>query len=418
MSYTAEVYRRKKRKRSVFFRIGEWASENRKVLISVIVLIILILLGIWIYRYYTESEKIQEAVAAPEVTVQTMDIELADGIHTIEIPTLEKDTVDVVNQTMKAYYLALQEGDSETITRMRPGTEEVDMLFFTERAKYVEEYRNLSCYTLPGIYEGDYVVFVYADTKLYDIETAAPELNSFYIYPATDGSYLIYESETGRLQDYEAYITAMCGLDEVRDLINKVETTYKEALDADEALNSFLAEFPTTMQETVGMLLAQIAREEAIENGEAPAEGEELLEEPEELNLTEIVRTTVTLNLRKSDSMEAETIIQIPRGTELTRLEEKENGWSLVVYNGQEGYSSSKYLEVVEQVSDVTIIGTVTSTTVVNIRVDASMAAAKIGASSTGQTFQLLAQEGDWCKIIYEDNIAYISSAFVTVDLY
>lgn len=68
-------------------------------------------------------------------------------------------------------------------------------------------------------------------------------------------------------------------------------------------------------------------------------------EHPTETVVEETVHTTREVNLRKGPSTERQIIGRVPEGTELTRIATTSNEWSKVIYEGQEGYISSKYIE-------------------------------------------------------------------------
>ena len=71
---------------------------------------------------------------------------------------------------------------------------------------------------------------------------------------------------------------------------------------------------------------------------ETPTEPEQPLENK---TVNQIVRTTDTVNVRSSDSEEADKIGKAPSGTELTRIEERINGWSKVIFEDKEAYIKS-----------------------------------------------------------------------------
>ena len=67
-------------------------------------------------------------------------------------------------------------------------------------------------------------------------------------------------------------------------------------------------------------------------------------------------------------SEEADKIGKAETGTQLTRIEERVNGWSKVIFDGKEAYIKSDYLEVVTTESSTSPVGTVKAATNVNVR--------------------------------------------------
>ena len=58
------------------------------------------------------------------------------------------------------------------------------------------------------------------------------------------------------------------------------------------------------------------------------------------------------VNVRASDSEQAERIGKVAVGDVMPLLEEKANGWSKVEYDGKEGYIKSEFLESVDENSE------------------------------------------------------------------
>lgn len=413
---TAEVYRRR-RGRGIAFRVGEWMAEYRKTILSLLFFLILAGACVWFYIFFSTSDAMKNAVIIEEPEVPLMSISLSEGNISIPVPKLTTDIPEEISNTILTYYTALAEGDMDVIQELRPEVTDVELLFYNERSNFIEAYNNIVIYAVPGLAETDYVTFVTADTQIKDIETLAPELSTLYIHKNYTGRYLVYDGESGLNSDYESYISSMCELEEVNDLFTKVWVTYTDAIDANPALNDFLANFPEKLQNSVGRELAKLEILNAEIEGKKPGE-DDISSTPETINRNEIVKTTTTVNVRKSDSATADCLGQATKGTQLTRVEDKANGWSRIIYQGSEAFIKSCYLEVVETVSDVKIIGSVTADKVVNVRADASTAANKVGIAYPGQTFELIGETDGWCKVIFEDVAAYIKGEYLTITKY
>ena len=117
--------------------------------------------------------------------------------------------------------------------------------------------------------------------------------------------------------------------------------------------------------------------------------------------------------LRKSDSEKAEKVGRVSGGTKIQVLEQLVNGWSKVVYEKSEGYIMSKYLKVQESTAKYTPIGKVKATDNINVRAEASTDSAKMGTLVKGETVDLFAEEGEWCKIGFKDQVAYVKAEYV-----
>ena len=161
--------------------------------------------------------------------------------------------------------------------------------------------------------------------KIKDIETKAPGLNAWYVYTAQDGSLKIDG-------DMEENILAAFKLvtiqDDVVDLYNKINVDYKNAIASDAALNDFMEQLPEQMKNSVEDALTQLGEQNAGEgDAEADAPNTDASQENVEQNtnqaVNQIVRATSTVNVRSSDSEEADRIGKVDLGTELTRVEER-----------------------------------------------------------------------------------------------
>ncbi len=99
-------------------------------------------------------------------------------------------------------------------------------------------------------------------------------------------------------------------------------------------------------------------------------------------------------------------------GTELTRIEERINGWSKVIYEGTEAYIKSDYLEVISTEEAGEVIGSVKATTNVNVRSAASQDSEKLGVAQADTSYELLQDLGEWYRIKYNGITGYVKAEF------
>lgn len=339
---------------------------------------------------------------------------------------LQENAYPAVNKLVNDFYTALADGDMATVQSLKDYTNDKELITYEKKSEYIESYNNLTCYTKDGIDPNTYYLYVCYDVKFKDIDTMAPGLNAWYVYT----------NDSGALQidgDMEESVTAALKLvtsqDDVVDLYNKVDVEYKEAIAGDEQLNTFLAEFPNEIKTSVGVALAQLEQESQEETQteqqtetENTQETTEAAAEEQTQNQTvnQQVRATDTVNVRASDSEVADKVGKAQKGDILTRTEEKNNGWSKVIYDDKEAYIKSDYLEVVSTESTDTTAGTTTDTTVktvtaktnVNVRNAASQDADKIGVAQGEATFKVLEDMGEWLKIDYNGQTGYVKAEF------
>ena len=346
-----------------------------------------------------------------------------------ETPLAENAYTDV-NGMMNTFYNALASGDMDTVRAVKDYNSDKEIIAYEKKSEFIERYDNIKCYTKPGIEEDSYFVYVTYDVKIQDIDTEAPGLNAFYVYTSEDGSLMI-DGDTE--ENIKAAFKLVTNQDDVVDLYNKINVDYNEAVASDEALDQFLSELPQVLKESVGVELAKLETQDdtastpPAEETEAPeataAETEqtqpvqeETPTEPEQplenKTVNQIVRTTDTVNVRSSDSEEADKIGKAPAGTELTRIEERVNGWSKVIFEDKEAYIKSDYLEVLTAEVTVAPIGTITAKTNVNVRSQADQESAKLGTAQAGSSYELLEEQGEWFKINYNGTTGFVKAEF------
>lgn len=121
-----------------------------------------------------------------------------------------------------------------------------------------------------------------------------------------------------------------------------------------------------------------------------------------------------TVNVRTSDSEQADKMGKVTGGTRVEVQEVRVNGWTKIVYEGQDGYIKSEFLQMEESAAGQQAIGTVTATTSINVRAGAGEDAERLGVLAEGESLELLAVEGEWCKVAYNGAVAYVKAEFVT----
>lgn len=393
-----------------------------KIVLPVIALIIVI--ATIISLVHSKNGKDTEAVAS--LSEETTEGTVSSAV--LNEP-LEENKYPAVNELVQSFYTALAEGDMDTVKALKDYTNDKEIITYQKKSEYIESYNNLTCYTKDGIDPNTYYLYVCYDVKFKDIDTMAPGLNAWYVYT----------NDAGALQidgDMEESVTAALKLvtsqDDVVDLYNKVDVEYKDAIADDEQLNTFLAEFPNEIKTSVGVALAQLEQESQEQTGteqqtteetqETTTETASVEEQPQTQTVNQQVRATDTVNVRSSDSEVADKIGKAQQGDILTRTEEKNNGWSKVIYEGKEAYIKSDYLEVISDSTDTatdntasaadTAVKTVKAKTNVNVRNAASQDADKIGVAQGEATFKVLEDQGEWLKIEYNGQTGYVKAEF------
>lgn len=326
-------------------RLIQICKENKKV-VGIIAVFLLILVGA--FGLIDFSEKKEEAVAQAELE----NITTEEGFVVPE-EALEKDAYPEVNNLVKQYYQALVDGDMDTINRIKNYTDAEEELKIVKKSEFIEGYPVIAVHTKKGPEEGSYVAYVQYEVKFVNQDTTAPGLNTLYICTGEDGSLYINANELE--EDVVEYLKTISVQNDVVDLFNTVQVAYNDIKTQNEELSAFLDELPNLLAEAVSQAMEE---QESLEAAAEPAVAEA---EPEVQVIVTKVKTTAVVNVRSSDSVEADKLGKTSNGQILELIEERVNGWSKVNYEGKEGFIKSEYL-VAEETEMVVVENPVTET--------------------------------------------------------
>ncbi len=327
-----------------------------------------------------------------------------------------------ISELIYSYYNAQALGDLETLKSLCDEISELDILSFEEKANYIEEYPALEIYTKKGLNEGETIVYVYYRMTFVNHEEEFPGYTSHYVCTAEDGS--LYFKRSNFSDELNEYTSRVCAQDDVVEFNNRVIAEYDAFKEEHPELVTYPEEVMTQVNMTVGVRWSEMqnATQEDTEGTEGGNEQDTEGETTESSGPMYAIATD-TVNVRTSDSLQADKLGKVTQGTRIQVLEVRPNGWSKVLYENKEGFVSSEYLRM-EGTEDQTTggqqsaagmesTGTVTAKTNVNVRAQASETADKLGKLLGGETVEMIAMEGDWCKINYNGTIGYVKAEYV-----
>lgn len=324
---------------------------------------------------------------------------------------------------LATYYNAMAEGDTETILSVCSEYSENELLRLQERAKYLEYYPTLEIYTKPGPEAGSTVAYVYYKLVFVNHAEEVPGFQAWYICTNEEGN--LYINTTGELpEDVNDYIVTVSTQADVVELYNKVQVEYNEVITAHPELLTYMQELSAQVNTSVGTVLAQENASNAGEGGNTDATENENggdtgtdvqpSEETPVDNGPQYATATTTVNVRSSDSEQADKLGKVTGGSQVQVQEVIANGWTKIVFEGKDGYIKSEYLQMAESAAGLDVIGTVTATTNINVRSAASETADRLGVLAAGESLDLLADENGWCKVKYNGQVGYVKSDYVS----
>lgn len=345
-----------------------------------------------------------------EEAIQTPAPEVDPGAATME-RNMDGDLYSLI----ATYYNAFANGDVDTIKGISSYMEDTEEIRIPEMAKYVESYPLIEIYTKPGPRENSYLAYVYFHMTVTGFEEEVPGMDTFYVCTHEDGSLYLNTDEVVPDAELE-YIREMNLQDDVVELNNQTNVECNEIFLNNADLFYYVQELVADVKKTTGETLAAqnttVDEPDVPEVSDDPAEGGQEGEQPVLPQPTSGTATT-TVNVRASDSEQAEKIGKVAGGTEVPIVEQQLNGWTHILYEGKDGYIKSEFLRVAEVVDSSQVIGQVTATTNINVRVSPSQDAVKLGVLTGGDKVDLLERADGWCKIIYNGQAAYVKEEYV-----
>lgn len=411
--------------KETLINIKDWILNHSKIVMPIVLVVcvgITVLIAISVSnRPDPEDIVVEEVTATEEEEVST------------EIPVypLEENAYPDVINIVRTYYDAEASGDLDTIADLNSYINEIEKIRIQELSKYIDSYADLNVYTKPGMTEGSYVAYVCAKAKFYDIDALLPGMQTYYIGKGEDGKFFMNDGTYDEtINEYVKTITLQA---DVVELNNRVTVEYNELLTGNEDVNNFVALLKEKINEEVGIILA--ASEAEGEETTAPEESAE--GNNNTATVINKVRVIERVNIRKSDSADADKLGSASVGEEYKVIQKKPNGWTEIEYNGESAFIKSMYLEDVEtttveigdgndgntenttdnnaQNNTVTTDGkTVTvNDSGVRIRKEANTTSDVLGTVYVGEKLELVAKEGEWTKVKYKGKTGYIKSTYV-----
>ena len=137
-----------------------------------------------------------------------------------------------------------------------------------------------------------------------------------------------------------------------------------------------------------------------------------------------------TLKLRESGSSSADVLTYMPHGTIVEVLSDSGSWYQVRTLGGTVGYCSAQYLTRLDEEITTTTTPTETSGqsdpdavaatgevtgSSVNVRSGPSASASVLGSLKKGDGVEIISQNGDFYRIVYDGGTAYISASYVRV---
>lgn len=381
-------------------------SKNKKALIITLsvaaIIVVVVIVCLFIPKNNNSSVSVGNTVSDSSISVNNLEVPM---------DPYEVDAYPAVNELISKYYVARQDNNIEELRALQKNLDEVEAAKYEVLGSHIDEYVLNNCYTKKGPFVNSYIVYATFDVKLSGYDVLAPGLQTFVVCSEDDGSLYIYSG------DFEPavadYISKVSAQDDVKELMNRVSVEYNDVLASNIEFGEYMNSFKSQIKTEIG---EKIAANEVSGNSTDKVETAATSENSTSAGESFSVKTTKNVNIRKSDSENADKLDTISAGTTLLCTNEKANGWSEVIYNGQTGYIKSEFLVKPGEGDNAGIEtnGSVMINETIKIRKEPSTDAGYYGVGYAGQTFEKIETlDNGWTKIVFEGNEAYIKSEFI-----
>lgn len=185
------------------------------------------------------AKDITQPNAVPSPTILPMPTSLPASTPTpLPVYELEEDKYPEIDALIQLYYLSKNNCDMEKLKRLLWDPSQLESeSSLKSLSKIMEDYRNIKCYTKKGYIEGNYIVYVYLDYKIININTLAPGVVEFYLITDADGNLKIYSGDIDPV--LKAYYDARDNDEDVQKLKKEVDNKGEEARAKDKSLDTF-----------------------------------------------------------------------------------------------------------------------------------------------------------------------------------
>ncbi len=363
------------------------------------------------------QKSIDRRKAKEEQIAHEQELAEAQQMAVTEVP-LEENNDEKLQELIAMYYEALSNGDGETLTSICDNLDESEVIRLTEQSKYVD-YKVESIYDQAGPQEGSYIVYAYCFVnfdKFPGVDLAL--YKAFYI--RTDENDRLYIVE-GELSDEENdYISKVASQDDVREFNNKVNVEYNDTIVENPDILNYLIEIDTAVSTSVGERIAELNATEEIPE-QVEDNGEDIGNVTEDIVTAPIIRyatATTRVNVRASDSANAERVGEAMKGERFEVIEELLNGWTKIRFNDQDAYIKSEYLSMIQSAEGQPTIGMLTAKSEVNVRSLPEPDSERVGALLAGDQLEIVAVEDGWCAVKFNDMLAYVNVEFVDMTIF
>ena len=151
----------------------------------------------------------------------------------------------------------------------------------------------------------------------------------------------------------------------------------------------------------------------AINNLESFTQNSRALNQMNKIGKVKGVASNDVLNVRKEPNSNSSLVFTLKNNTEITVIgQDTETNWYKVSYNGNEGYASNRYIEII---GDVIAPSTekYKVTGAINLRKEANWSSEVITMIKKDETLDVISIDKDWAKVNYKGTVCYAPANYL-----
>ena len=251
-------------------------NEDRKIMIIPALIIVLIL----VIKFLEALGLGVPLTPKNKIAVSSSEMASASDMHEDQGTSLKEYNDDVLEKFFREYFQAKLTADVDTLYRLsgvsNQSEEQQSKLKaqLKTQAGYIESYDDIKTYAVPGIGENEKLVFLQYKVRFRRAKTAAPAIMYCYIKVNENNAFELVENKTPEQTKFVYdYIQTH---QEVKDLINAVDSQLLEALSSDSRLAVLYDAFQTgrIYKEDQASIDSEVSLIEMDENGPTVSETE------------------------------------------------------------------------------------------------------------------------------------------------
>ena len=302
----------------------EWLSDHLRYILLGLAIILVLVITIFAARLIRNAMKgegsnntnVQVTENQNNPTDETGQDQTGESETTGNVTTNLTENDPEILALVQKYYKAHQENDTATLEQIvNPYTEEMENGLGDDS---IVSYNNIKTYSEAGPKEGSYIVCVYYEQQIENLDSMIPQLALLYLRTDDDG--FLYVADPNEDEETTQAVESFSEEDEIVAIINDTKKKTIELRDSDEGVKNWLE---------------QMADLEGETQGES---------ETNQSSGTIMYANTDDVNVRAEANTDSDVLTMLSQGDEVTVLGDAGDGWSNVEVDGVTGYVATEYL--------------------------------------------------------------------------